>query len=667
MENAVHRPARRRRRRNSNPLMLLIVVLAVILVVLLVVALSVPRGDDQDDPGSNHTGSTTTAPLQLADLTLTAPAQTEFMTMENAVEFAGTADPREALTIGGQKVTVSEDGAFRHTVSLQSGVNEIAVAYRGETVTYRIEHRAVIQYATPEGGQFGCGATLRFSAAIRAGAELTVTFNGKEIAMEKDPEQLGANLAEGFELYTGTCVLPSGHTQDLDMGVITFTATADGTTETLTSGNIICQKQAEVLKSDPSVTPDGGSYVDVGSGYIVEILNNSAETFEGSDVDRDPSRPNINYLPQGTVDYGYVEDIENGTKTIRLRCGRRVYTAIRNYPPISRPPVVETYIGTLPDHNEIGFGALTQSSDYTVLTLDVLWKAPFYFELLPQRYVNPEIEDWRVESFTAEYVEITFCYATKFTGTVEIPANNPLFSHAELKQNEHDATLRLYLREKGGFRGWDAYYNEAGQLCFRFINPKTVEKTNDNSYGVDLSGINIMLDVGHGGMDGGTQPDGAPQDEAFYNLQLAQKIKKELESMGATVTLNRTDDSAITVQERIAMLKEAAPDLCIAVHQNSGESASYNGGWICYYTPYSELAARLIYNETKATGIYQKTLLELNKYYVARETVCPVVLLENGFMSNAHDLETISNETIQLQKAQAVARGIAKYFLQVNP
>ncbi len=667
MENAVRRPARRRRRRNSNSLMVLACVLVAVLVVLLVVALSIPRENDRQDPEQNSTGATTTAPIQTADLVLTAPEQTELLSLEKTVTFAGTADPQEKLTVGGQTVTVAQDGTFSQEVTLEAGVNEIPVVYRGETVTYRIEHRYAVQYFTPEGGEFGCGATLQVAVAVREGTDLKVAFNGEVLEMKQAGDQLGSNLAEGFALYTGTYLLPGRNTEDLDLGAITVTAVCDGITETYTSGNIICKKRAEVLASDPSVTPSGGNYVDVGSGYIVEILNNSAETFVGSDVDRDPSRPDINYLPKGTVDYGFVEDIQGETKTIRLRCGRRVYTKIKNYPPVSRPPVVDTYVGALPDHNEIGVAAMTQDRNYTVLTLDTLWKAPFYFDLLPQRYVNPDGNDYRVDAFTAEYVEITFCYATVFDGEVEIPGNNPLFSRAELTVNESDCTLRLYLKEKGRFSGWDAYYNEAGQLCFRFINPKTVSKTNGNSYGVNLAGVNIMLDVGHGGLDGGTQPDGAPHDEAYYNLQLALKIKAELESMGATVILNRSDDSSITVQERIAFLKEQAPDLCIAVHQNSGAEKSYNGGWICYYTAFSKLAAEQIYKETQSAGIYRKTLLELNKYYVARETVCPVVLLENGFMSNEKDLAGIMDENVQVQKAQAVARGIARYFLLINP
>ncbi len=670
MENAVRR---RRKKQNSQNLMILVGVLAAILVILVIIAVAVPRGGEETQPGSTGGTGSTTAPSQsqppeIADLTVTAPEAAEFLSLENVITFRGTADPRETLTIGGSTVPVAQDGSFSQEVTLQSGINEIPVTYRGETVTYRIEYRYALQYVTPTaGGVYGCGATLQVTAAVREGAALTVTFNGETISMKKADDQLGSSLAEGFTLYTGTYLLPGRNTEDLDLGSITFTAALSGVTETLTSEHIIVQKRADVLASDPSVTPEGGSYVNVGSGYIVEILNNSAETFTGSDVSKDPSRPNVNYLPKGTVDYGYVEDIENGTYTIRLRCGRRVYAKIKNYPPVTRPPVVDTYIGTLPDHNEIGVAELKQDDNYTILVLDTLWKAPFYLDLLPQQYTHPEFEEYGVENFTAEYVEITFCYATGFSGTVEIPVNNPLFSHAELTQNKNDATLRLYLREKGNFRGWDAYYNDAGQLCFRFINPKAVTKTDANIYGVDLTGIRIMLDVGHGGLDGGAQPSVAPKDEAYYNLQLALKLKAELESMGATVIMNRTDDSSITVQERIGFLKEQAPDLCIAVHQNSGEKASYNGGWICYYTPYSKLAAELICQETKDAGIYQKTLLQFNKYFVARESVCPVVLLENGFMSNAEDLAGMIDENVQLQKAQAAARGVARYFLAVNP
>lgn len=672
MEYEVKR--RRRHRNRGTGLMILTALLVAVLIVTAVIALSISQ---DEAPPAESTGGTSVPPPEdtspsepaaIAGLTVTAPDRSSFLSVEKQVEFCGTVDPRGTLTIGAESVTVAEDGSFRHTVQLENGINEIPVTYRGETVTYHIEHRYVLQYFTPTtGGEYGCGATVQINAAIRKGAELSVTLNGELVEMEESADQLGANLADGFVLYTGTYQLPSRNLQDMDLGPITFSASYDGVTETGSTGNIICLKRTDVLSSDPSVTPNGGSYVDVGSGYIVEILTNSAETFLGSDVSKDKSNPTVNYLPKGTVDYGYVEDIENGTYTIRLRCGRRVYATIKNYPPVTRIKVVDTYLGTLPDHNEISIASVKQTNDYTTLTFDVLWKAPFYFDLLPQQYANASIQDFQVTALTAEYVDITFCYATVFNGTVSIPSDNPLFSRAVLTQNDSDCTLRLYLKEKGRFFGWDASYNSDGQLCFRFINPKTVAKTTANVYGVDLTGVRIMLDVGHGGADGGTQPDGAPVDEAALNLQLALKLKAELESMGATVLMNRTDDSSITVQERIAYLKEQAPDLCIAVHQNSLDGyPNFNGFEIGYATPFSQRAAQLIYEETIASGIYDDHTMYWHYYYVARETACPVVLLENGYMTNAKDLANMLDEAVQVQKAQAIARGIARYFLAIS-
>lgn len=675
MEQTVRR-RRRRKNQSRQGLLILIGILTVLLVVVIIVALSLDSGTEQpenttpENSGTSQNTTPSTGPIVIQDLTLTAPVQTSFISLEPQVEFRGTADPRESLTVNGIEVTKADDGSFAYTVALRSGENEITLAYRDETVTYHIEYRYALQYFSPgTDTRYGCGATVQLAAAIRKGASLTVTLGGQQITMKEAGDQLGSGLAKGFVLYTGTYKLPNNNTEDLDLGPITYTATCDGVTETYQSGNIICQKSADVLKSDPSVTPSGGQYMDVGSGYIVEILTNSAETFLGSGTG-DKSSPTMNYLPKGTVDYGYVEDITNNAYTIRLRCGRRIYRTKNNYPDSGTVKVYDAYQGTLPDHNEVGIASLQQSGSHTVLAFDVLWNAPFYLDLLPQDYRNPSQQDYRIESLTATYVDITFCYATVFEGTVQIPGDNPLFSRAELTQNESDCTLRLYLKKAGGFYGWDSYYNEAGQLCFRFLNPARVTTTDANSYGVDLTGVRIMLDVGHGGLDGGTfthDPSGRMVDEAELNLNLAFKVKAELESMGATVIMNREDDSSINVLERIAFLKEQAPDLCLAIHQNALEGyPNHSGCEVCYSTPFSQLPAKLIYQQTQATGIYNNYSLDWHVYYVARETTCPVVLTENGFITSTKDFANMQDDAVLTQKAQAMARGIAEYFLEIN-
>lgn len=666
MEQSVKR-RRRKRQQSQQGLLILIGILAVLLIAVVIVALTMDPGPHVQGPTIPSTPTITTGPIVIQDLTVTAPEQTQFICMEPQVEFQGIADSRETLTINGTNVNIAADGRFSHTVVLTRGNNTVTICYQGKTHIYQVEHRYVVESFTPAGDtDYGCGATIRLSVSARAGSTVSATLNGKTITMTEAVDQMGSGISAGFVLYTGTYKLPNTNSSALDLGCVEFTASCNGITETYSSGTITCAARGEVLASDPSVTPNYGEYIDVGSGYIVEIINNSAETFLSTTGDK--SLPILSYLPKGTVDYGSAANISANSQLVQLRCGRQVYLQpVRNYPPAgNKTNVVDCYQGTLPDHNELAVAALQQNYDYTVLVLDTMWKAPFLLDLLPQRYASPGLYEYSISSFTAEYVEITFCYATVFEGTVEIPADNPLFSHAELKQQESDCVLRLYLKKAGHFYGWDAYYNDDDQLCLRFINPKKISKTSSNSYGVDLTGVRILLDVGHGGIDGGAQPTGCDLDEAALNLQLAMKLKAELESMGVTVIMNRTTDISISVQERLRFLKEQAPDLCIALHQNSGDNPSYNGGWVCYYTPFSLNAANHILRETAGTGIYNKTLLNWNKYFVARETVCPVVLMENGFMSNSAEYAKMKDEATQLAKVQAMARGIASYFLATN-
>ena len=418
------------------------------------------------------------------------------------------------------------------------------------------------------------------------------------------------------------------------------------------------------------VTPSGGKYVDVGYGNIAEIIQLNAETFNGQTLD-DYSCPTNNYLPKGTVDY-YKIVTSGNLSYVLLRSGQRIYLERKIYPPTKIVEVTKQYEGQLPDHNEILVDSLETVGNHSILTLDCLWKAPFYLDIGPQKYAAPDSgaqRDFNITSLTVTHVDITFCYATSFAGDIDIPANHPLFKSAELIQNESDCTLRLHLRKTGGFYGWDAYYNEAGQLCFRFLNPARATVAG-NDYGADLTGVQIMLDVGHGGLDGGAvkaDATGKEWTESTLNMMLSQILKAELESMGATVTLIRTSDVNLDTDARVETLVNAAPDLCVAIHQNVyGPDSKVSGFDSMFFTPFSQLAAKKIYERTEKTEIYAKNHLRWNVYFTCRQSVCPVVLTENGYMTNPADLAGMLNESTLTAKAQAIAQGIADYFLAIN-
>lgn len=628
-----------------------------------------PEPTQQQTEAVQQTEATTVPTAAPKELVMTSPAETEFLWMEKTLVFCGDSDPNESLTINGEEIPRNESGSFSYEVKLQFGLNEIAVCHRQVQLQYKIEHRYAVKSFHPDKRMsYDSGETVEFEIVVREGSAVTAQLKNTSITMQKKQPQPEA-ITEGFALYTGTYKLPSDNAKDVNLGAATFTVTCDGVEETYTTGEIVCKKNEQLQSTDPTVTPAYGNYIDVGSGYIVEIIESSAETFDGKTRD-DYSDPRNNYLPKGTVDYGLSNQVYDKTGNLSyrlLRCGYRVYTTRKNYPAADKVDVVKCYKGSLPDHNEMGFASFAVQGSHTVLTLDTMWKAPFYFDLKPVAYNDPGVRDFKVANVTAKYVEITFCYATKFEGSVQIPADNPLFKSAELKKNEKDYTLRLYLKKTGGFYGWDSHYNENGQLCFLFLNPTPAAKA-ENAYGADLTGLRIMIDVGHGGLDGGTyakDAKGKRVDEADLNLELALLLQKELESMGATVLMNRTDDASLTVVQRIQKLKDAKPDYCIAIHHNSySPLSSVHGCGVLYFTPQSKLAAEAVYNQIKSSNVYRKTYLNWNPYYVAREATCPVVLVECGYMTNPEDLAgALDPDTVQ-QKAKDMAQGIANYFLK---
>lgn len=488
------------------------------------------------------------------------------------------------------------------------------------------------------------GEILRMEVTAFDGSTVTAQLGSKTVTLRRDRDA----AQSGYAVYTGAMAFVGELGSNL--GQIRYTARFADDEFSKTSGDVTYS-------------------LITGDKYVAEVINFNAETFDGATTD-DFSRPTNSYLPKGTVDYCKKDIQVNGSlKYVIWNFGMRTYLNKRNIPAADRTPVTVQYQGVLPDHNEMAIASLETQGHHTILTLDTLWKAPFAFDLLPQEYRYPgggSDRNYMISDFTAEYVQLELAYTTSFLGSLDLPENS-LFSSAEVIQNEGSCLLRLYLKKAGGFYGWDSYYNENGQLCFQFLNP-TPAKPASNTYGADLTGITIYLDVGHGGVDGGsvgTDENGDRWNESGRNMDLALAVKRELESIGATVILNRDGAVAINVNDRNQGVHLAAPDMAIAIHHNASTVSSPNGFECFYYNAFSAAPANSIYKQTSLSGAYQKASVNWHNYFVSRETVCPVVLTENGYMSNLNDLHGTLSTSVVAKKAQAIAMGTAKYFLSI--
>jgi N-acetylmuramoyl-L-alanine amidase len=179
-----------------------------------------------------------------------------------------------------------------------------------------------------------------------------------------------------------------------------------------------------------------------------------------------------------------------------------------------------------------------------------------------------------------------------------------------------------------------------------------------------LEGVRILLDAGHGGEDNGASGcagiDGPLEKD--LNLALTLAAKARLEQLGAWVSLTRSDDSYLSLAQRLEMVNSQAPDFFISLHHNSialtRDTLDVNGTECYWFTPQSEdLAAALTSRFAAAFGCNDRGARE-DYYFVTRTTACPAVLLESGFVTTALEYERCTDEAGLWAEGGAVAEAV---------
>lgn len=614
----------------------------------------------------------------LTNLSLTSPTKNTFTTYESHVALIGASDPEFSLKLNGKELERNELGYFSLDLQLNLGLNTFKLEHKGTTRTLKITYKKIIirEYSPTNAQTLPGGSTVAVSITAISNSTVTSTLNGKTITLSEEVilDQFG-NPAGEYSIYTGKFTVPTGFRKDTSIGNIKFNVKSKYGTESATAAKITVEKTIiEEPPVPPTTLPSGGNYVNVGNKYIGEVIVYQAETFDRDDAS-DYSRPTNNYLPEGTVDYCSAATTTFGSNKLRtFRYGNLLYESRYYKTEQKYYKDIKIYQGTLPDFNTVNLSKISNSGRHTILTLDVDWKAPFIFELGPQKYHNEGAgsnRDYTIDSATFTYIDITFCYAAIVKGEAIVPENSPIFSKAEWIKNTSDYTLRLHLKKTGGFYGWNAEYNKDGQLKFRFLNPAVITKAG-NTYGYSLKGVTVVIDSGHGGHDGGASGSNHNYDEAYLNLYLAKQVKAQLESIGATVILTRDDDYHINPTDRAKIIKAARPDYVLSIHRDSYSSSSANGMSVYHHHPFASNAAKQMYSTYKNYNMSDKFKLrgdsaQWHVFYLARNTDCPVVLTENGFMSNSSDYTKMLSEDYNKRYAKILTQGIVNYFKSIQP
>lgn len=216
----------------------------------------------------------------------------------------------------------------------------------------------------------------------------------------------------------------------------------------------------------------------------------------------------------------------------------------------------------------------------------------------------------------------------------------------------------------------------------------------------------IMLDPGHGGYDSGALGVKGTVEKEIV-LDIALKLKAQLEGMGFKVVMTRDSDDFISLQQRTEMATEKKVDLFLSIHANSVKSRSKKvKGMEIYYARKLEadtdIAQRrhneemlfkkfLIPGDRKVPEKILSDLMYVNKmedspaiadkiiaraskdvsaanrgcrssgFFVVKNTLVPAVLFEVGYVTSESEAKLLKTQEYRQKIADTIAESVKEF------
>ena len=252
------------------------------------------------------------------------------------------------------------------------------------------------------------------------------------------------------------------------------------------------------------------------------------------------------------------------------------------------------------------------------------------------------------------------------------------------------ATINSREMEINGIKHWLAFpvLEDGGRTYVSRLDlGKTLEPAFRPALIPDFPAVStVVLDPGHGGRDNGAR---SPYEhEKNFSLDVARRVRNELQKSGVRVILTRNSDSFVELADRAAVANRLKNAIFVSIHFNAADANQAANGFEIYCvtprgapsTAYEQIRVRDMIQENGnehdihsfalANAIYHSMhgkveMLDRGvkraRFAVIRLAGVPSVLVEGGFLTNAADARKVASKQWRDNYAASIARGILEY------
>ena len=184
----------------------------------------------------------------------------------------------------------------------------------------------------------------------------------------------------------------------------------------------------------------------------------------------------------------------------------------------------------------------------------------------------------------------------------------------------------------------------------------------------------IVIDAGHGGIDGGaTSCTGVL--ESHINLEIALRLEDMFHLLGYdTVMIRRTDESIYTqgstiasqkvsdLKERVRIVNETPGAILVSIHQNTYPDSRYRGAQVFYANDdQSKKIAQIMQQSIISilnSGSRRKPK-QAKGVYLMEHITAPGILIECGFLTNPEEENRLRSAEYQTNLCTVIAATIS--------
>lgn len=188
----------------------------------------------------------------------------------------------------------------------------------------------------------------------------------------------------------------------------------------------------------------------------------------------------------------------------------------------------------------------------------------------------------------------------------------------------------------------------------------------------------VILDAGHGGMDGGAVAQSG-QTEKELNLLIAQKSRMLLKLMGVDCVMTRDSDISLDYEEGASVrqnkqndlrarvkVAERFPESClISIHMNQFSQTKYHGAQVFYgKAPEGQILAQHMqdaFRQALDPENDRKIKPSPDGVYLMKKVTAPAVIAECGFLSNPQEAEKLGQDPYQTKASLAIVSSYLRF------